>query len=157
MYKPRIRKTYLLIYAPNENSNQPTHPHCLIRVFVFRLKKVFILYYPKCAQWWFWSACANVQADLNLHWAHMSRGMFSDVMTHSVFSAPFVLHTFVQMCKQLSKMHYFNLCSVPLLWITCRMKHNRNHNRHHCANNIAFSELTLFIRIHLGRSKRQTK
>ena len=36
-----------------------------------------ILGYPKSTQWIVWSDSANVQADLNLHWAHMSKDMFS--------------------------------------------------------------------------------
>ena len=41
------------------------------------MKKLCILGYPKskCTQWRFQSACA----DLNLRWAHMSEGTFSDV------------------------------------------------------------------------------
>ena len=50
------------------------HPRCLIRVFIVRTKKLCILGYPKCAQWRFWSDCANAQSDLNLRWAHISEG-----------------------------------------------------------------------------------
>ena len=39
----------------------------------------YILGYPKCAQWRFWSDCTNAQTNLNLHWAHISKGTFSDV------------------------------------------------------------------------------
>ena len=35
-YEPQLEKTYLLIFAPNEDSDQPAHP----RVFVVRLKKL---------------------------------------------------------------------------------------------------------------------
>ena len=70
-------KTYLLTFAPNEDSNQPAHPRSLIRVFVIRMKIRCTFGYPKCAQWKFWSACANAQADLNFRWAHMSEGTFS--------------------------------------------------------------------------------
>ena len=48
-------------------------------VFVVRIQKLCILGYPKCAQWRFWSDCANAQADLNLRWAHMSEGTFAYV------------------------------------------------------------------------------
>ena len=40
--------------------------------------------YPKGAQWRFWSACANAQADLNLRWAHMSKGTLSDILARFV-------------------------------------------------------------------------
>ena len=45
-----VRKPYLRTCAPNEDSNQPALPRSLIKVFVVRMKKVCILYFPKCAQ-----------------------------------------------------------------------------------------------------------
>ena len=33
----------------------------------------------KCAKLRFWSDCAYAQSDLNLHWADMSEGTFSDI------------------------------------------------------------------------------
>ena len=47
----------------------------LIRGFVVR-RNFVSLDIQKYAQWRFWSDCANVQADLNLCWAHMSIGYF---------------------------------------------------------------------------------
>ena len=38
-------------------------------VFDVWMKNIYILDYPKCDQWRFWSSCANAQADLNLRWA----------------------------------------------------------------------------------------
>ena len=72
-------KGYLLICASNEDSDQPAHPRSLIWVFALRIEKLCILGYLKCAQRRFWSDCANAQADLNLRWAHMPEGPFSDV------------------------------------------------------------------------------
>ena len=72
-------ETYLLTCAPNEDLNQYARPRSLIRVFVVRTRNFCILGYPKCAQWRFWSDCANAQADLHLRWAHLSRGTFSDI------------------------------------------------------------------------------
>ena len=46
------------------------------------MKNVCILDYPKCAQGRFWSDCADAQSDLNLRWAQMSEGTFSDVSAH---------------------------------------------------------------------------
>ena len=101
-YRPQREKTYFLTCAPNEDSNQPAHLRSLIRVFVFRMKKLCILGYPKSAHWRFWSDCANVQADLNLRWAHRSDGTFPDDaiqiyspdrlawLTHSFFKYPFL-------------------------------------------------------------------
>ena len=62
--------------VPNEDSNQSAHPHSQIRDFVFRMRKICILGYPKYIQWRFWSDCAHAQANLNLRWAHMSKGTF---------------------------------------------------------------------------------
>ena len=41
-------------------------------------------YLSKCGQWTFWSYYMNVQADLNLCWTHMSKGMISDVTAYTV-------------------------------------------------------------------------
>ena len=61
---------YLQTFAPNENSNQPACPHCLISLPCMH-KELCILVYPKCT--------VNAQADLNLCWANMSEGMFYGV------------------------------------------------------------------------------
>ena len=66
-------------FAPNEDSNQSSHPCSLIKVPVVRVKKLYIFGYPKCAQWIFRSDCANAQADLNLRWSYMSDGTLSDI------------------------------------------------------------------------------
>ena len=73
-------ETYLLTCAPNDYSNQPVRPRSLIRVFVVYMKKLCSLCSLKCAQWRFWSDCATAQSDLNLRWAHLSEGTFSDVV-----------------------------------------------------------------------------
>ena len=36
-FEPQREETYLLTCAPNEYSNQPEHPHSLIRIFVVRM------------------------------------------------------------------------------------------------------------------------
>ena len=79
MNEPQREKSYLLIFSPSEDSNQPSHPRCLISVFVVQIKKLCILGCPNFAQWWFWSACVFAQADLSLRWAHMSEYTFTDV------------------------------------------------------------------------------
>ena len=77
--EPQRQKTYRLTCAPKKDSDQPAHPRSLIKVFVVRMKKLCIPGYPKCVQGRFWSGCANVQADQNLRWAHMSEGTFWSV------------------------------------------------------------------------------
>ena len=75
-YEPQRAKTTILIRAPNEDSNQPSHPRSLIRVFIVRMKKLCILGYQKCAQWRVCSDCANAQVDLNFCCAHIPKVRF---------------------------------------------------------------------------------
>ena len=74
--EPQRRKTYLLTCAPNEDSDQPA-----IRVVVVHKKTLYMYIpcYPKCTQWGVWSDCTNAQAYMNLRWAHIYEGSFSDV------------------------------------------------------------------------------
>ena len=62
VFKPQREEIYLLTCAPNEDSSQSVHSHSLL----------YSIDYPKCAQWRFWSDCANAQSDLILRWVHMS-------------------------------------------------------------------------------------
>ena len=66
------------------NSNQHGHLWCLISLRC-QHKKLCMLSYLICAQWRFRSDHENVQADLNLSWVHMPKGMFSDVASHIHF------------------------------------------------------------------------
>ena len=50
------------------------------------MQKHCILGYPKCAQWRFWSDCANAQSDLNLRWANISGCTFSKVPPHIIIN-----------------------------------------------------------------------
>ena len=59
--------------------HKPAHSCSRIRVYIVHMKKLCTLGYPKCTQWRFWSDCTNAQADLNLHWAHMTEGTLSDI------------------------------------------------------------------------------
>ena len=69
-YDPHRDKTNKMACAPSENSDQPGHPPCLIRVFAVRFKKARILSYPLSAQRRLWSDWTDAQADLRLRWAH---------------------------------------------------------------------------------------
>ena len=84
---PKRPKTYFRTCTLNEGSTQPAHPCSIIRVLVVRMKKPWSLCFPKCAQWRFWSDCANAQADLKLRLAHTSEYTFSDVVAH-LFTRP---------------------------------------------------------------------
>ena len=57
--------------APNEDSDQPGHPPSLIRVFAVRMKNAWVLTDPLSAQRRLWSAWADAQAYLSLHWTHI--------------------------------------------------------------------------------------
>ena len=56
--------------AFSEDSDQPGHPHSLIRVLAVGMKKAWFLSYPLSAQRRLWSDWADAQADLRLRWAH---------------------------------------------------------------------------------------
>ena len=56
--------------APSEDSDQPGHPHSLIRVFAVRIKKASVLSYALSAQRRLLSDWVDAQADLSLRWAH---------------------------------------------------------------------------------------
>ena len=84
--EPQRLKMYFL--TPNQDSDQSAHSRSLIRVFVVHMKKLCAalkLGYPNCAQWRFWSDCANAQTDLNLRWANMPGCPFPDVAVKMVF------------------------------------------------------------------------
>ena len=55
---------------------------CLIRVFAFRMKKVWVISYPSSAQRTLWSDCADAQADLSPRWAHMPFCLFCHEAAH---------------------------------------------------------------------------
>ena len=68
--EPAHDQTNNMAYALSEDSDQPGHTPSLISVFVFRMKKPWVLSDPLSAQRRLWSDWADVQADLNLRWAH---------------------------------------------------------------------------------------
>ena len=61
-------------------------------VFIVFRKKLCIIGYPKCAQWRFWSDCANAQADQKVRWAHMSEGTFSAVLAQRLICMVLLLY-----------------------------------------------------------------
>ena len=63
--------------APSEDSDQPGHPPCLIRVFAARMKKAWVLSYPLSA----WRRLWSDWADTHTHFVGfvMSRLIFPDV------------------------------------------------------------------------------
>ena len=75
----RITWAAMWVNIPYEDLNQ--HLSCLIRVFVVRMMTHCSLGYLKYTLRRIWSDGANAQADLNLHWAHMS-GTFYDALAH---------------------------------------------------------------------------
>ena len=70
--KPHYDKTNKMTCTPSEDSDQPGHTPSLIRVFAVRMKKDWVLSYPLSAQRRVRSDWADAQADLSLHWVHMS-------------------------------------------------------------------------------------
>ena len=58
-------------YGLNKSLDQPSHLRNSIKDFAICLKTLWILGYSQSAPQRLWSDCADVQADLSLHWAHM--------------------------------------------------------------------------------------
>ena len=50
IHEPPHVKTNQMACAPSEDSDQPGHPHSLIRVFTVCMKKAWVLSYPLSAQ-----------------------------------------------------------------------------------------------------------
>ena len=48
-FQQQYEETFLLIWAPNKDLNQPFHQHSPIRVSVVRMKKLCIVFFPKQA------------------------------------------------------------------------------------------------------------
>ena len=74
----------------SEDSNQQAHPCCLIRSLLSAWRNS-----ASRAQWRFWSACISVQADLNLRWVHMFKGMLTDVAHEVKCGEKSILHKWI--------------------------------------------------------------
>ena len=59
--------------------------HSLLSVFVVGMMKLCIPCCPKCAKKIFWSDFTHAQADLNGHWAHMSKVRFLTLLVRYIF------------------------------------------------------------------------
>ena len=66
--------------CPNKDSNQPAHPGSLISLCCLHEKTAFLAIENVPSE--VSDKTGNVQADLNLHWVHMSEVTFSDVTAH---------------------------------------------------------------------------
>ena len=72
----------LLACAFSEDSDQTAHLRSLIRIFTGRNLDSRGYKVSSCGQRRLCSDCAEAQTDLNLHWAHMTKGTFSNVAAH---------------------------------------------------------------------------
>ena len=108
-------------HVPPTKTNQPAHPHSLIRAFAVRINKLDILGYTKCA-------CENsdqtvhAQAALNLRWAHMSKVTFTDIYFRRnkelfifciLSSPPFIPITFSTPCTNWAVDRLISILSFP--------------------------------------------
>ena len=66
-------------YAPSEDSDQPAHSRSLIRILTGRILDNQGYKVSSCGQRRLWSDCLDAQADLSLHWTHLSVRTFSIV------------------------------------------------------------------------------
>ena len=60
-------------------------PRSLIRIFAVHLRTLWLLDYPQSALRRLWSDCADVQADLSLHWKHIQSFRKCCVQAYSFF------------------------------------------------------------------------
>ena len=57
--EPQLDKTNKMTCPPSEDSNRPGHAFSLFRVFTVRMKKTWVLAYPKGAQRRLQSGCQS--------------------------------------------------------------------------------------------------
>ena len=72
IYEPPFDQSNKIISAPSEGSDQPGHPHSLIRVFAVRMKTHWVISCQLCVLRMFWSDWADALIDLSLRWTHRS-------------------------------------------------------------------------------------
>ena len=89
-------------------------------------KKWCIIGYRKRTKWWFWSDCANAQANQNLHRILMYEGTFSDVTS--------------QLFKRLHSQCYS--CRKTMSWRTCTKWSICIVQWHHASRNHTYIILT---------------
>ena len=82
-YEPPHDKTNKLACAPSEDSDQPENPPSLIRVFIVRMKKAWVLSYPLSAQRRLWSDWTDARIHF-YHWPLFS-GVDLSVISFNVF------------------------------------------------------------------------
>ena len=70
LFVPKREKTYLLICAPNKDSNKYAQSDQSLRC---PHEATLHPWLSNCSQWRVWSDCAHAQADLNLLWALIVR------------------------------------------------------------------------------------
>ena len=80
----QFQKRYLQTCAPSEDSYQPAHSRCLVRIFPRHIFNSQWCKVYSCRQRRFWSDHVDVQADLSLLRACMSEGMSSHVASQLV-------------------------------------------------------------------------
>ena len=82
LFLSRLMTKPKMACAPSKDSDQPGHPPSLIRIFAACMKKACVLSYPLSAQRRLWSDWEDAQADLSLHWVHMSFCWFCHEAAH---------------------------------------------------------------------------
>ena len=81
MYEPQCQRTYLGAFAPKQIQISLCI-HAVIIIFTGRTLDSQGCNFV-CVQRSLWLGCADAQVDLNLHWADMSEGMFSDISAYT--------------------------------------------------------------------------
>ena len=82
LFEPPRLKSYLRIYAPSEDSDQPAHSRSLIRIFRGHFLDSQGCNVSLRGHRILWSDCTSAQAELRLRWTLRSEGTFSHVAVH---------------------------------------------------------------------------
>ena len=85
MIKPAYDKTYNKTCATSEDSDQPAHPHSLIRVFAERMCLLQLRIYSKRNKRESFPFWVDAQADLSLCWSLRSYCRFYRALAHMCF------------------------------------------------------------------------
>ena len=101
-------KTYKITWAPSEDSDQPVHPHILIKVFIVHMKKLWAHRAPSKDS----DLTAAVQADIWVFVWHMI--LLGFVFVFQLVFSSFLFQIFIIFRLFLSLSYYFCLIVIIL-------------------------------------------
>ena len=100
-FEPQRQNAYLQTCAPSEDSDQPAHSRSLIKIFSMRTFDSQGCKVSPCGQRRLWLVCTDAQADLCIHWPHISENTLSDWSSQLVLSrCHIVAKTYLEVWRQ---------------------------------------------------------